>query len=113
MAGEPHALVAERSGERMDVLGHGLLVVALRRLGGLPKAAQVGRNHSVCPRQFCDQRPPHMAVLRVAVQQDDRFAFAGGQVVQSRSVDAREAALDRWFLWRLLPGTGYGHHRSH
>ena len=94
VAGEPHAPVAERRGERVDVLRHRLLVVALRRLGGLAEAAQIGRDHGVRLGQLGDQRPPHVAGLGVAVQQDHRLAVAGGEIVEPDAVDVGEAALD-------------------
>ena len=91
----PTFLIAQRRGERVDVLRHGLLVVAARRLGGLPEAAQVRRDHGVGLRQLRHQRPPHVAGLRVAVQQDHRLALAGGEIVKPDAVDLGEAAFDR------------------
>ena len=58
-----------------------------------PEAAQIGRNERMRQGELGDERPPHMAVLRVAVEENDRLAFAGNQVVNSDSVDVAEAAF--------------------
>jgi hypothetical protein len=38
--------------------------------------------------------PPHVARLRVAVQQQHRLAFAGREIVQLGAVDLGKAAVD-------------------
>src|SRR6202011_2227767 len=69
-------------------------------------------NDRVRPGKLGDQRPPHVTVLRVAVQEDDGCVFAGDQVVNLYSVDAGDAALDGGPLWKLghekLLETAYG-----
>ncbi len=94
VTGDAHMLVAERGGERVDVLRHGLLVVALLGLGGLAEAAQIGRDDGVGLGELRNQRQPHVAVLGVAVQQEDRLALPGDQVVELYAIDVGEAALD-------------------
>src|SRR5213078_2073385 len=75
----------------MDVDGQRLLVVAGFRLGGSTGAAQVGNDDRVMFGERRHDRMPHVAGLRVAVQQDDGAAAAGDPVVQSNAVDLREA----------------------
>ena len=87
--------VAERHGERMDVAGHRHLVVAAFGLARRAGAAQIGCDHRAGLRELGDQRAPHPGVLREAVQEDDRRAAPGTQVVDAHAVELREAALDR------------------
>jgi hypothetical protein len=94
VADELHAPVAERGGERLDILRHRLLVVALGRLGGPADAAQIGCYDRTGPGQLGDERPPHVAGLGVAVQEEHRLAPAGGEIVKPCAVDVREAAFD-------------------
>ena len=95
VADNPHALVAERRGERMDVLRHRLLVVATRGLCRLAEPAQIGGDHGVRLGKLRHERAPHVAVLRVAMQQDDRLALPGREIMQPHAVDVGEAALRR------------------
>ena len=113
MAGNAHALQAKRSGERVNILRHRFLVVALwrlvvaiGRLGRLAEAAQIRRDHRIGLGKLGNQRPPHVAVLRITVQQNDRFAFAGGEIVQPHAAKLGKAALD--FDCRLRLRLGHG-----
>jgi hypothetical protein len=76
------------------------LVVAALGLGRLAEAAKVGRDYRVRLRQLRDQWPPHPAGLGKAVQEDDGFALAGGEVMDPHAVDVGEPVLDagrrRW-----------------
>jgi hypothetical protein len=60
-----------------------------------PPAAQVGHDDRVTLGERRDERKPHVAGLRVAVQQNDRAALAGDAVVQPDAVDLGEAFLHR------------------
>ena len=94
MADDPRAPVTEGGRERVDVLRHRFLVVASLGLRRLTEAAQIRRDDGVCLRQLGHQRPPHVAVLGVAVQQDDWIASAGREVVQAQAVDLGKLAGD-------------------
>ena len=100
VAGDADIPQAKRHGKRVDVRGHGLLVVAAFRLVRCAEAAQVRGDHRMRLGELGDQRPPHMAVLGIAVQQDHRRAGAGSQVVKPGSVDLGEAVLDRHRIGR-------------
>src|SRR5271154_5965216 len=97
----------------MDILRHRFLVIAvwrlvitIGRLGRLAEAAQIGRDHRVGFGQLRDQRPPHVAVLRVAVQQNDWLTDAGGEVMKPHSVKLGEVTLDARRLVYLPLGHG-------
>jgi hypothetical protein len=77
----------------MNVLRHRLLVIAARRFGRLPEAAQVGSNDRMSLGEFGNDRPPHMACLRKPVQENHRVALAGHPVVDIDSVELGEAAF--------------------
>jgi hypothetical protein len=95
MTHDRDAPVPERCGEGVDVLRHRLLVVTRVRLGRFPEASQVGSDDRMGLSEFGDKRPPHMAGLRVTMQEKHRIAFAGDQIVKLGSVDLGKAALDR------------------
>ena len=95
MSGNPRLLDAERLGKRMHVLSHGLLVVARLGLRGIAETAEVGCDYQMGLRELLHQRPPHVTVLRVAVQQYHRRPLPGGEVVQLQSVYVGIARRDR------------------
>src|SRR5947207_7779376 len=78
----------------MDVLGHRFLVVPRFGLRRIAKAAQVGRHHEVALRQLLHERTPHVAVLRVAMEQDDRGSFSCNEIVQLHTISNRIALRD-------------------
>ena len=75
----------------MNVHSHVLLGVAGLRLGRGARAAQVGNDDGVALGEQRHDRTPHVAGLGIAVQQDNRAAFAANEIVQSDSVDPGEA----------------------
>ncbi len=94
MTNDDLVLIAERVGEGMNVLGHGLLVVTRQRLGRLAESAQVGCNYCVRFCRFNHQWPPHVTVFSIAIQENYGIAFAGDQIVQSYCVYRREPIVD-------------------
>ena len=89
------AIESQRVGQLVDVDRERLLVVAGLRLGGAAGPAQVGHDDRVTLGERRDERKPHAAGLRVAVQQNGRAALAGDPVVQPDAVDLGEAFLHR------------------
>jgi hypothetical protein len=73
--------------------GHRHFVVALRRLVGLAETTQIGSDYHVSLGKLGDGRPPHVAVLSVAVKQDNRFALAGDQIVGGLAMGSGAAAV--------------------
>jgi len=85
----------------MHVLRHRLLVVAGFELHRVAEAAQVGCDDAAGFSKLRHQRSPHVAVLRVAMQKDDRAStLAGNEVVHSQAVRLREAAFNLLGLGR-------------
>src|SRR6267142_6670770 len=84
----------QRDCESMNILRHRFLSKAASRFCRLTEPAQIRRDHGMSLRKFRYQWPPHVAVFRVAVQQEHRVALSGDQVVEPDSVDARETILD-------------------
>src|SRR6266849_7105266 len=78
----------------MNILSHRLLVVACHRLGRLAESAQVRRDHCVTLCQLNHQRPPHVTILGIAVQQNYWVALPSDQIVKSNSVDVSESIFD-------------------
>src|SRR2546425_6991354 len=72
---------------------HRLLIIAPLRPGRIPEAAQIGSDNRMRLGELGDEGPPHMAGLSVAVKQNDRFVFAGNQVVNFDSVDLAETTF--------------------
>ena len=76
-------------------------------LGGSPNPRRSGA--ITCGlSQFRDQRPPHVAVLRIAVQQDHRLALAGNEIVEPDAIHGCKAALDRNFLCMRMTQKYFG-----
>ena len=93
VADQANAIVFEVLDQRMNVPRHRRLGVAVRGRRGLTEAAQIGRDHGVLVGEFGDQRPPHVAGFGIAVQQHDRIALAGDEIMQPDAVDLGEFAL--------------------
>ncbi len=88
--------VAECLDQGVNVLRHGLLVVARLRNRRPARAAQVRRDDDALVAKPRHERQPHMAGFRVAVQQHDRRAAAapGLQIVQVDAVGVDRVLLD-------------------
>ena len=93
----PNVLVAQFAHERVYVLRHFGLGVAIGWRGRLTGSAQIGRDHGVGACELRHQRAPHVAGFGVTMQEDDWVARARDQIVQAHAVDIREMALHRWF----------------
>ena len=77
-----------------DVLAHVLHVVADDRVFGVAEAAQVWRDDLEMRRQQRNDVTPVIMCLRHAVQQEQRFALSGGDIVQADAVDPGAAVFD-------------------
>ena len=93
VADQTDSVVFQAFHQRMDILRHRLLGVSILGRRRLTEAAQIRRDHSVFVGKLCDQRPPHVAGFGEAMQQHDRIAFAGDEVMQPDAVDLGEFAL--------------------
>jgi hypothetical protein len=93
----------------MDVLRHRLLVVAARGLGGIAKAAQVGRDHEPGLSKLRHERAPHVAVLRVSVEQDHWLALARHEVMEPHPVHGGVLVLNIHVRIRREGGSGQPH----
>ena len=91
MTDDADAIESQRRGQCVDVYGESLFVVTGFRLGGAAGAAQIGNDNRVTLGERRHDRMPHVAGLRVAVQQDHGAALAADAIVQSNSVDFGEA----------------------
>ncbi len=108
---QAHLVVAKSRHERVHVARHRRLRVTLVRCVRLPGTAQVSRDHRVTLGQLAHQRPPHVAGLAEAMQQQHRVALPHDEVMQPDAVRLCEFAFDRQLhLWRLLRQSG---HRPH
>ena len=85
-----------------DVVADGLLVVAVGGAGAVAEAAQIRRDHVVVLGQLRDDMAPFVPGLRPAMQQHDRKALAGGDVVQSHVAEIGVVVTDH------LAGSGRG-----
>src|SRR6185295_7599297 len=94
MTNHDFMLIAERLGQGMNILSHRLLVVTRRWLGRLAKSAQIRRNYCMTLCQLKHQRPPHVTILGIAVQEDYRVALSSGQIMKSNSVNVSEPIFD-------------------
>ncbi len=92
---QPDAVVFETLQQRVDVLRHRRLGIAVWRRGGFTEAAQVRRDHGVLVGKFCDQWQPHVAGFGIAVQQHHRVALAGNEIMQLDAARLGELALRR------------------
>src|SRR5438093_3115960 len=82
----------------MHVLSHRLLVVTGFGLLGITEPSKIRREYEMCLRQLLDQRTPHVARLRVTMQQDDGITFSGNEVMQPQPIYCSEALRDGWNL---------------
>ena len=64
------------------VIGERLFVVSAGRPGRIAQPAQIRSDHPVALRQAGQDLAPHVPGLRPAVQEDDRSALPGGDVVE-------------------------------
>src|SRR5258705_5946650 len=94
MTAHDFMLIAERLGQGMNFLGHRLLVVTRHRLGRLAKPAQVRGDHCMTLCQLNHQRPPHVTILGIAVQQNYWVALSSDQIMKSNSVDVSKPIFD-------------------
>src|ERR1700674_2540762 len=92
MAGQSYVLESEGRGERVNVPRQRLLFVAIVGPRRLTAAAQVRCNDRVGLREFGDEREPHVACLREAVEEHNWIATTGDQIVQPGPVHIYEAA---------------------
>src|SRR6185312_1949511 len=94
MTDDDLTLIAERLRQSMNILSHRLLVVPSHWLGRLAKSAQVRRNCCMTLCQLNHQRPPHVTIFGIAVQQNYRLALSSDQIMKSNSVDVSEPIFD-------------------
>jgi hypothetical protein len=73
----------------MDIVCHGLLVVAAIGFRARSEAAQIGRDHQMRFGEFGDQWPPHMAGLRITIQKNDGISFGKAVLNCSRHLCRR------------------------
>jgi hypothetical protein len=81
--------VAQPAHEAVDVPRQGLLVVAARGSGRSPRTAQVRGDHGVRRPEHGQQGVPHVARLRVAVQQHDHRPLPTGRVAEGHAPPLR------------------------
>ena len=106
VAHEGHPVEVERVEQRAQVVGEPGLVVAVVGHGGPAHPAQVGHDDAMALGERRDEVAPAPAVLRPAVDEDDRRAVA-----RLGDVDVEVAGADR-----PLTGAGqrgWGHAREH
>jgi hypothetical protein len=101
VADQPDAAVFEIFHQRVDVPRHRRLGVTIRGRCAFAEAAQVRRDHGMLVGQFRDHSQPHVAGFGIAMQQHQRVALAGDQIMQFDAVDLGELALRR--LHPILP----------
>ena len=97
MTDDAHLVVPESLHERLHVARHRRFRITLRRIR-LPGAAQVGGDDRVTLRELPHQRPPHVAGLPEAVQQQHRLSLPCDEVVEPNAVRLREPTLDLGLL---------------
>ena len=83
MSGQKDLVVSEMLVDQFaDVAGDGFLVITLGRARGIAKPAHVRGDHQIMLGQHRDNFAPHIPGLRPAMQQHQRRAGAGGNVMQ-------------------------------
>jgi hypothetical protein len=82
VADEKDPPVPELLHQLMDVLGHRPLVVTSGRPLGIARAPQIGHDHRVALRQLWHDVAPPRTRSRLRVEQHDRIALSGQDVVE-------------------------------
>ncbi len=82
----------------MNADGGALHIQTVGRNIRVSDAGQIGRDYGETLGQSGNDRLPHQRGLRIAMQQDERGAVAGGHVVQLGSVNLCTARGDSFIL---------------